>query len=102
MVHGVKCDLSGACDFCLTGLRAVSDQFVSPLVAGGLAKDIGLGNDGGNAVLLIDGPVSEFGDLYYTNWTTAIVSFYLAGRCSASVLYSMRVLMWVDLGVTYQ
>jgi len=32
----------------------------SPLVAGGLAKDIGLGNDGGNAVLLIDLPVSQF------------------------------------------
>jgi len=101
MVHGVKCDLSGACDFCLIGLQAVSDQFVSPLVAGGLAMDIGLGNDGGNAVLLIDGPVLEFGDLWYKNWTTAVVSFYLAGRCSASVLYSMHVLMWVDLGVTY-
>jgi len=88
--------------FVVIGLRAVSDQFVSPLVAGGLAKDIGLGNDGGNAVLLIDGPVSEFGDLWYKNWTTAVVSFYLAGRlCSASVLDSMHVRMWVDLGVTY-
>jgi len=46
MVHGVKCDLSGDCDICLIGLRTASDQFVSPLVAGGLAKDIGLGNDG--------------------------------------------------------
>jgi len=65
--------------FVAIGLRAVSDQFVSPLVAGGLAKDIG-----GNAVLLIDGPVAEFSDLCYTNWKTAVVSFYLAGRlCSA-------------------
>jgi len=40
--------------FVVIGLRAVSDQFVSPLVAGVLVKDIGLGNDGGNAVLLIE------------------------------------------------
>jgi len=39
-------------------MRTASDQFVSPGVAGNLAKDIGLGNDGGNAFLLIDGPVS--------------------------------------------
>jgi len=49
--------------FVVIGLRAASDQFV----AGGLVKDIGLGNDGGNAVILIDGPVSEFGDLWYKN-----------------------------------
>jgi len=73
--------------FVFIGLRAASDQFFSPRVAGNLARDIGLGNDGGYAVLLIDGPVSEFGDLCYKNWTTAVVSFYLAGRlCSASVL----------------
>jgi len=77
--------------FVVIGLRAVSDQFISPLVAGALAKDIGLGNDGGNSVLLIDGPVSEFGDLSYKNWTTAVMSFYLAGRlCSAFVLTLCR------------
>jgi len=65
--------------FVFVGLRAASDQFVSPRVAGNSARDIGLGNDGGNAVLLIDGPVSELGDLCYKNWTTAVVSVYLAG-----------------------
>jgi len=34
---------------------------------------------GGNAVLLINGPVSELGDPCCKNWTTAVVSFYLAG-----------------------
>jgi len=46
------------------GLRAASGQFVSPGVAGNLSRDIGLENDGGNAVLLVDGPVSELGDLH--------------------------------------
>jgi len=65
--------------FVFIGLRAASDQFVSPRVAGNLARDIGLGNDGGNAVLLIDIPVSALGDLCYKNRSTAVVSFYLAG-----------------------
>jgi len=66
MVHGVKCDLSG--------------------VTGNLAIDIGLGDDGGNTVLLIDGPVSELGDLCCKNWTTSVVSFIWLDDDSASVL----------------
>jgi len=66
--------------FVFVGLRAASDQFVSPGIAGNLARDIGLGNDGRNAVLLIDAPVAELGDLCCKNCTTAVVSFYLAGR----------------------
>jgi len=58
------------------GQCAASDQFVSPRVAGNLTLEM----MGGNDVLLIAGPVSELGDLCYKNWTTAVVSFYLAGR----------------------
>jgi len=86
--------------FVFIGLRAASDQFVSPGVAGKLARDIGLGNDGGNTVLLTDGPVLELGDLCYKNWTTAVVSFYFAGRRQCIRTRSMHVMMWVDLGVT--
>jgi len=48
--------------FVFIGLRAASDQFASPGVVGNLARDIGLGDDGRSAVLLIDGSVSELGD----------------------------------------
>jgi len=56
---------------------------------------------GGNAVLLIDGPVSELGDPCCKNWTTADMSFHLTGRRQC-ILYahSMHVLIWVDVGVT--
>jgi len=80
--------------FVFIGLRAASDQFVSPGIAGNLARDIGLGDDGGNAVLLIDGPVSELGDLCCKNWTTAVVSFYLAGRRQCS-MYSLNARAYV-------
>jgi len=86
--------------FVFIGLRAASDQFVSPGVAGNLTRDVSLVNDGGNAVLLIDGPVSEVSDLCCKNWTTAVVSFYLAGRRQCIRTRSMYGLMWFDLGVT--
>jgi len=92
MVHGVKCDLSDACVFVFIGLRAASDQFVSPSVARNLARDIGLENDDGNTVVLIDGPVSELGDLCCENWTT--------GRRQCIRTGSMHGLMWFDLVVT--
>jgi len=76
--------------FVSIGLQAVSDQFVSPGVAGNLARDIGLGNDGGNAVLLIDGPVSELGDLCCKNWTTAGCEF-LFGWTTTVHPYSLNV-----------
>jgi len=82
--------------FVFIGLRAASDQFVTPHFAGNVALE----TMGGNFVLLLDGPVSESGDLCYKNWTTAVVSFYLAGRRQCIRTYSMHVLMWVDLGVT--
>jgi len=82
--------------FVFLGLRAASGQFVSPRFAGNLALE----TISGNAVLLIDGPVLEFGDLCYKNWTTAVVSFYLAGRRQCIRTRSMHGLMWVDLGVT--
>jgi len=88
--------------FVFIGLRAASDQFVSPGVAGHriLVRDIGLGDDGGNAVLLIDRSVSELGDLCCKNWTTVVVSFYLARRRQGIRSRSMHGLMWFDLGVT--
>jgi len=73
---------------------------LAPRVAGNLARDIGLGNDGGNAVLLLGGPVSKLGDLCYKNWTTAVVSFYLTGWLQCMRTCSIHMLMWVDLGVT--
>jgi len=88
--------------FVFIGLRTASDQFVSPGVAGNLARDIGLGDDGGNAVLLIDGAVSELGDLCCKNWTTVVVRLYLAGRRQCIRTRSMHRLMWFDLRVTCQ
>jgi len=88
--------------FVFIRLRAASDQFVSPGVGGHLARDIGLRNDDGNAVLSLDGPVSQLGDLCCKNWTTAVVSFYMAGRRQCIRTRSMHGLMWVDLGVTCQ
>jgi len=55
---------------------------------------------GGNVVLLIDGPVSELGNPCCKQWTTAVVSFYLARRRQCIRTHSMHVLMWVNLGVT--
>jgi len=86
--------------FVFIGLQAASDQFVSPGVAGNLARDNGLGDDGGNAVLFLDGP--EIGDLCCKNWTTAVVSFYLSGRRQCNRTRCRHGLMWFDLGVTCQ
>jgi len=94
-IHGVSVICLVPVFFVFIGLRAVSDQFVSPHVAGNSARDIGLGNDGGNAVLLIDGPVSDLGDLYKLDnccreflfgWMTTVHPYSLYAR--------------VDLGVT--
>jgi len=83
------------------GLLAASDQVVSSryvsleIWQGTLALE----TLGRNDVLLINGLVSELGDPCCKNWTTAVVSFYLAGRQCLRT-HSIHVLKRLINGVT--
>jgi len=75
-------------NFVSIGMLAASGQIVSPPVAGNWQLVDGtftLDKSGGNDVLLINGPVSEFGYSWYKNWTSAAASF-----CPTGLLQCLR------------
>jgi len=81
------------------GLLSASGQFVSPRVAGNLARDLALEALGGNAVLIIYRPISEFGDPcckkfdnccceFLFGWTTTVLTYSFYTRANAVDLWS--------------
>jgi len=86
--------------FVCIGMLAASGQFVSLEIGNSLIFT--LDKSGGNDVLLINGPISKFGDSCYQNWTSsAAASFCSTGLLQCLRTHSIYVPMRLICGVTY-
>jgi len=57
---------------------------------------------GGDDVLLINDPISGFGESWYKNWTPAVVGFYSTGLLQCLRTHFIHVPMRLIYGVTCQ
>jgi len=86
------------------GMLAVSGQFASPDIAGNWQLGGGtftLDRSGGNDAVLIDGLVSEFGNSWYKNCTSAAAGLFHWIAAVLILSHSIYVPMQLIYGVTY-